>query len=213
MNVFLILSRSASVNLKSFDKTTQNALQPRLLLDMCLLGHVDELLDLIADRIVTQYFAPYCVVDLARMGQAIQIISNDQLSARIDPQTNTLHRRSQDVRQATLQRVACLSKVHTSALKRDILRLSLIQQNFIVGETEGGDQSQQSQQVQMQMQGGYSGYAAGSGAEGLPLLEWVWALGHPFMVLWVLDLTLCSISTYQLLPINSSIVVAIKTKT
>ena len=38
-----------------------------------LCRHVDELLDLIADRIVTQYFAPYCVVDLARMGQALQM--------------------------------------------------------------------------------------------------------------------------------------------
>lgn len=128
-----------------------SALRPHLLCDMYLHSHVSALLDMIAERMLLQFFSAYCTVDLQTMAQNLQmdravleqalvrLISSGKLAARIDAQAGTLHRRSQDVRRTTLEKVASLSKVHAAAIKRDILRLSLLQQGFAVGDAAAED--------------------------------------------------------------------------
>lgn len=126
------------------------AVRPRLLCDLYLHGSVSTLLNMISERMLLQFFNAYCTVDLNRMAQDLQmnpavleqslvrLISSGKLSARIDAQSGTLHRRSKEVRQTTLEKVTSLSKVHAAAIKRDILRLSLLQQGFVVGDAEEG---------------------------------------------------------------------------
>ena len=126
------------------------AVRPRLLGDLHLHSRVSTLLDMISERMLLQFFSAYCTVDLTRMAQDLQmdpaaleqslvrLISSGKLSARIDAQAGTLHRRTKDVRRTTLEKVTSLSKVHAAAIKRDILRLSLLQQGFVVGDADEG---------------------------------------------------------------------------
>lgn len=127
-----------------------DAVRPRLQCDMYLASQADSLIAQIRERMVLQYFAPYSVVDLTRMAQQLQmapaaledalveLISAGKLSARIDASSNTLQRRERNVRAETLQKVLALSKVQGFALRRDILRLSMMQQGFVLGDAEDG---------------------------------------------------------------------------
>jgi hypothetical protein len=113
---------------------------------------VQKLEAMIRERMLLQSFAPYCSVDLARMGSQLQLepaaledalvelISSGKLAARIDARANTLVRRERNVREETLKKVLSASTVHGHAIRRDILRLSMLQQGFVVGGAveEGG---------------------------------------------------------------------------
>jgi len=124
--------------------------RPRLLCDMYLHAHVTQLVHMISERMLLQYFAPYSAVDLGRMASSlhldaktleaalVRLISSGRLSARIDAQSNTMHRSTREVRHATLEKVRALSQVHAHAVKRDIMRLSLMQQGFTIGDGEDG---------------------------------------------------------------------------
>jgi COP9 signalosome complex subunit 1 len=125
--------------------------KPRLLCDVYLQAHVETLFSMIHEKLILQYISPYCAVDLVRMAHSlhiaprvledvlIKLISNGQLSARIDMSTNTLQCRTIDARHVALDKALKLAQVHSRAVKRDILRLSLLQQNFVVGGGEGDE--------------------------------------------------------------------------
>jgi COP9 signalosome complex subunit 1 len=129
-----------------------NAVRPRLLCDLYLHSSVDKLVAMMRERMLLQSFAPYCSVDLSRMASQLQLepaaledalvelISSGKLAARIDARANTLVRRERNVREETLKKVLSASTVHGHAIHRDILRLSLLQQGFVVGGAveEGG---------------------------------------------------------------------------
>ena len=127
-----------------------DSVRPRLLGDIYLHANVTQLVHLISERMLLQYFTPYSAVDLGRMAASLQmdratldaavvrLVSSGRLSARIDARNNTMHRRTSDLRHATLEKVCALSQVHAHAIKRDILRLSLMQQGFVIGDVDEG---------------------------------------------------------------------------
>ena len=123
-------------------------LKPQLLLDLHLHKFADELCTLISDRVLIQYFTPYQSVSLNIMAEAFgkdvpsleialaQLISKGHLPARIDSQAKTMHRRHADDRHETVNKVKHLAKMHTSEIRRGILRLSLLQNGFVVSSKE-----------------------------------------------------------------------------
>eukprot|EP01034_Spumella_vulgaris_P025381 gene25381-31838_t len=127
-----------------------DALRPRLLIDVHIGKSTQTLLNMIFERLIVQYCSPYDVVDMTRMATALgmdmdhlektvsQLITSDKLPARIDSQEKTLRRISVDNRSVLVEKVLNLAQVHSAATKRDLLRLSLLQNNFVV-EAEGGD--------------------------------------------------------------------------
>lgn len=121
-------------------------LHPRLLCDIHLHNHVHDLSVKINERMLLQYFSPYCSVDLSRMatqlqmtpavleGALVELISSGKLAARIDSRTNTLHRRERNLRSDTVAKVLAVSTVHRTSICRDILRLSMAKQGFVLGD-------------------------------------------------------------------------------
>ena len=120
------------------------AIRKRLLVDMHMSSHAEWLVRLISDRILLQYFAPYCRIDLRLMAEHTQLnekelekclvalISSGKLPARIDASSRTMFRTSRDSRRAATERVLRLAEAHTRSLRRDMLCLSLMQQGFAV---------------------------------------------------------------------------------
>ncbi|KAJ1431017.1 26S proteasome subunit RPN7-domain-containing protein [Ochromonadaceae sp. CCMP2298] len=130
-------------------------IRSRLQADIHLNTQMEPLLALISERVMLQYFVPYCAVDLGKMGERlcmapavleealVALISAGKLSARIDAQQGVLLRRENNPRQSALDRVLRLSQVHARTTKRDILRLSLLQQGFCVdAEKEHSDMTE-----------------------------------------------------------------------
>jgi len=126
-----------------------NALKPQLMLDLHMHKFAEDVCTTISDKILIQYFTPYNSVDLRRMAQAFgndvntlekslaQLISKGRLPARIDSQAKTMHRRQTDDRHETMAKVKRLAKLHTSEIRRGILRLSLLQNGFSISSKEG----------------------------------------------------------------------------
>ena len=123
-------------------------IRPELLLDIHLSKHVVPLIAQITERIVLQFFSPYSSLDLNRMATTLNmnaadlevsvatLISTGKISARIDSQSKTLHRRQHDVRSLTLEKVERLSAKHLTEIKRGILRLSVMQHGLQVSARE-----------------------------------------------------------------------------
>ena len=148
-----------------------NSIRPRLLCDMYLHNSVDSLLDSIKEGMLLQYFTPYCTVNLNNMAEQMQmtyesledrlveLISSDKLNARIDASSRTLYRRSTDMKTQSLEKLLSLSTVHTHAIKRDILKLSMLQQGFVVG-------NEQEEGIEIGAYGTVGAYGTGSAGQG-----------------------------------------------
>jgi len=129
-------------------------LKPQLLLDIHMHKFAEDLCVQISDRILVQYFSPYLSVDLRRMAEAFgydvnilekslaALIAKGRLPARIDSQAKTMYRRQTDDRHEAMAKVKHLSKLHTSELRRGILRLSLLQNSFAVSTKEAKSRAQ-----------------------------------------------------------------------
>ena len=127
--------------------------QSELLLDLHLAKHVAPLIAQITERMILLYFSPYSSVDMNRMALALNmdivtleksiasLISNNKISARIDSQSKTLHRREYDVRFDTMEKIERLSSKHLREVKRGILRLSVMQHGFQVPSRESAASS------------------------------------------------------------------------
>lgn len=123
-------------------------IKPELLLDVHLSKHVIPLISLITERIVLQFFSPYSSLDLNKMATTLNmnpvdlevsvaaLISTGKISARIDSESRTLHRRQHDVRSLTLEKVEKLSARHLTEVKRGVLRLSVMQHGLQVTSRE-----------------------------------------------------------------------------
>jgi COP9 signalosome complex subunit 1 len=123
-------------------------IKPELLLDVHLSKHVVPLISQITERIVLQFFSPYSSLDLNKMATTLNmnavdlevlvaaLISSGKISARIDSESRTLHRRQHDVRSLTLEKVEKLSAKHLTEVKRGILRLSVMQHGLQVTSRE-----------------------------------------------------------------------------
>eukprot|EP01041_Mallomonas_annulata_P007392 gene7392-15090_t len=137
----------------------------QLLLDIHLYKYIDTLYATITDKVIIQYFSVYDAVDLRQMSIKLgmessilieklsKLISNDLLSARIDSQTQTLHRRLHNDRHVTVEKVLHMSNQSVRDVRRALLRLSLMQHGFSISHKEatgqqGQGQGQQSQQQQ-----------------------------------------------------------------
>ncbi len=154
------------------------ALKPRLLLDVHLSRYASSLTTMIAEKILVQYFAPYKAVSLTRMAAALgmsyaqleaslaSLIASGRIPARIDSQGQTLHRTSEDSRRRMVDRVVALTKAHTSAVKRDMLRLSLLQQGLAVESAAEGGGGRRSQQREVE-EGGHAAVPGSAGGEWL----------------------------------------------
>jgi COP9 signalosome complex subunit 1 len=154
------------------------AVRPRLLCDMYLNAQVDSLVAQLRERLLLQYFTPYSCVDLARMAAQLQmqptaledalveLISSGKLAARIDAGSNTLQRRERNVRDNTLQKVLSGATVHAHAIRRDIFRLSMLQQGFVLGDGEDGGGGRGGMAQVGPERGSLSRQHSGNGGEG-----------------------------------------------
>ncbi len=107
------------------------------------------------------------------------LISSGRIPARIDSQQRTLFRVSEDSRSAMVQRVLSLTQVHTAAVKRDILRLSLLKHGFAV-EAADSDGSQPSGRSRGPGRRVGSGSAAEQEEDGAPASEWTNTITNVF---------------------------------
>lgn len=119
-------------------------IESELKLDIHLSKHVPSLISQITERLILLYFSPYSSVDMVRMATSLNmnimqleksvatLIASEKISARIDSQSKTLHRRQYDVRSVTIDKVERLSAKHLREIKRGVLRLSVMQQGFQV---------------------------------------------------------------------------------
>jgi COP9 signalosome complex subunit 1 len=114
-------------------------------LNLHLYSHANYLVDRIREGLVLQYFFPYATTDLNRMAAAFGmsvaemeqtvagLIAKGQLPARIDSQAKTLHRRQTDDRTLSLEKVLRLARVHARETHSALLRLSLLESEYVVG--------------------------------------------------------------------------------
>lgn len=120
-------------------------------LDIYLSSHWSKLMALVWDRAIVQYFTPYKSLSIAKMSESlhkdevllendlVRLIGKGNLSARIDSETHTLHSKVQNDREVAMKRVKEATDVHTLNVKQSLLRLSLLQNKFVVGGDDSGD--------------------------------------------------------------------------
>ena len=126
-------------------------LRPQLALDLHLHDHVDALYDAIRRRALVQYVEPFSAVDLRRMADAFRVddvaamehevgalIADEQISARIDSQRKTLHKRRADSRATTYADALEAGRLFTKVIHAMLLRTSLIRNECTVKGASGG---------------------------------------------------------------------------
>ena len=120
-------------------------LRPQLALDLHLHDHVDALYEAIRRRALVQYVEPFSAVDLRRMADAFRVddvaamehevgalIADEQISARIDSQRKTLHKRRADSRATTYADALEAGRLFTKVIHAMLLRTSLIRNECTV---------------------------------------------------------------------------------
>ena len=126
-------------------------LRPQLALDLHLHDHVDALYEAIRRRALVQYVEPFSAVDLRRMADAFRVddvaamehevgalIADEQISARIDSQRKTLHKRRADSRATTYADALEAGRLFTKVIHAMLLRTSLMQNECTVKGASGG---------------------------------------------------------------------------
>jgi len=128
-----------------------------LYLDMWLAPHVDRLISRVRDRALIQYFRPFVSVKIPAMATAFKmdvpsleknlvlLIGGNQISARIDSANKILYARHADQRNVTFQQSMSIGTKYVRDLKSTILRMSLVQHNFIIKASQkkrGGDEDE-----------------------------------------------------------------------
>jgi hypothetical protein len=116
-----------------------------LSLDVLFHRHADQLIDLIMERLILQYILPYKVIYLAKIAEAfhlsstqiehyvINLISKNRLSAaRIDASKGILHKMEVDHEEEVIKKSAKVIDSNITALKRGILRTSLLRHGVVV---------------------------------------------------------------------------------
>ena len=120
-------------------------LRPQLALDLHLHDHVDALYEAIRRRALVQYVEPFSAVDLRRMADAFRVddvaamehevgalIADEQISARIDSQRKTLHKRRADSRATTYADALEAGRLFTKVIHAMLLRTSLMRSIVLI---------------------------------------------------------------------------------
>jgi len=122
--------------------------RPQLLLDIHIAHCADTIISLIKDQVFIQQFSPYKSMDMNKMAASLRmpietiemsvesLISKGQIPARIDSQTKTMHRNECDERTNTLERILSLANKHAREMRRNMLRLSLMEHDLQVTSKE-----------------------------------------------------------------------------
>jgi len=119
-------------------------LKPSLSLDIHLARHLDTLIGQIRTRAMVQYFMPYSAVDLRQMATAFdrdvgllekelaQLITEGQISARIDSHNKVLRARSANIRTTTFKSALDVGDQFTTETDAMLLRASILRNNLVV---------------------------------------------------------------------------------
>jgi COP9 signalosome complex subunit 1 len=122
------------------------SLRPTFRFDIHFGHHYDDLVRMITERFVIQYFSPYQTVDLRKMAVAVgmemaelekfvsRLITEGSLPARIDSANLILRRNEFDERQQTMQKVLAVTEKHTEEMRSSVLRLSVMRHNFKISD-------------------------------------------------------------------------------
>jgi len=120
------------------------AMLPELELDLYLADRASNLVRMIRERCIVQFFSPYLSVSLTSMAEAFStslpemeamvagLIMKGDLAARIDSEKKTLHVREAEQRAESYRKVLELSSSYLSEMKALLLRMSCKQQDFSV---------------------------------------------------------------------------------
>eukprot|EP01060_Flectonema_neradi_P009587 TRINITY_DN16828_c0_g1_i1.p1 TRINITY_DN16828_c0_g1~~TRINITY_DN16828_c0_g1_i1.p1 ORF type:complete len:440 (+),score=86.30 TRINITY_DN16828_c0_g1_i1:71-1321(+) len=145
---FLDLVPNLSEVVKSFCNSrysclkTLSNMKEALNLNVFLHSHVSGLLDMIWQRALKQYTAPYTTIDLNKMASAFntstpllerslaQLIIDGQLSARINSETKTLHARVSNQCQSTYERALTAGRAFLAETEEQLRRISMLQHEF-----------------------------------------------------------------------------------
>lgn len=131
-----------------------NANKPQFLLDIHLSSSVEELYKLITNQIISQYMAPYSVVDLVKMSKRLSLgqieleklisglVSSRKLNGKIDSLQNVFHKQNDSGTHSNIENLLRVAKKNEHDIRKSILRLSLMQHNFTVTETGTDGRSQ-----------------------------------------------------------------------
>jgi COP9 signalosome complex subunit 1 len=142
--------------------TELSAMVPTLSLDIHFSEHVESLLIQIRDRCVLEYFEPYECVKMSKMATAlgvsmdevhditIHMITTGQLPARIDAQSQTLHRRKLDDYRATMDAVLRVTEKQEKEMIANYMRLSMIKKGFIATDNTLTDKYERNAKVFVQ---------------------------------------------------------------
>merc|ERR1719152_63755 len=119
-------------------------LKPRLQLDLHLYKHVDVLCSLLRNRAMVQYFTPYSAVNLHSMAEAFGtdvagvekelavLISEGEISARIDSHNKVLQSRSVNTRSSTFAKALEVGLKSNKEANAMLLRASVLRHNMVV---------------------------------------------------------------------------------
>ena len=111
--------------------------------DIYIARHWDKISSLIRCRTICQYFQPYTSVSLALMADALgtpigklesecaKLINEGQLKARIDSQNKILRASESDPRVLTFRKVVATGEKFSRSMHSTLLRLSLLQHDFV----------------------------------------------------------------------------------
>lgn len=125
-----------------------NHIKAQLMLDVHISTSVDAIVTMITERIVKQSFTPYSTMCLQQLAASlymqledleklvVNLIFSNQMPARINSETKTLHRKQLKERQVTLSHVKALSKKHACDIRSGIVRLSLMKCGLMVTSRE-----------------------------------------------------------------------------
>jgi hypothetical protein len=129
-----------------------HSLLSRLHYDMHFSKHTALMAKMIEENCIAQYFVAFCTVDMNRMAINLEmdigrleksvasLILKEKIDARIDSQTKIMYRHSRSEETSTTDKVLQLAKLHCNELKRDVLRLSLLQHGFMVDAKDATSQ-------------------------------------------------------------------------
>jgi COP9 signalosome complex subunit 1 len=118
--------------------------QDELYLDMFLYRHVDELYSQIIDRAMLQYCSPFVSLDMNQMAQVFvcnvheleaqlaQLISTNQLDARIDSQNKSLRTNDTNIRQKVYKNAVDVGEKYLLEARLNTIRTKLTLANLVV---------------------------------------------------------------------------------
>jgi len=162
--------------------TILTRLQNDFMMDMWIGPYIPQLYEAIHSRALIQYCSPFVSVDLTQMATAFattvdnieleltELIKAGRISARIDSHNKVLYAKHTDLRNSTFEKALLFGtnyQRHTAAM---ILRLRLLEKDFVVKPAKGDEAYMQPGMREMaMMSGGMGGGLGGPLSNGMSL--------------------------------------------